>query len=68
MLTNAAYGEVKLKPGGGGGEGDAVYEDPDKLASTGRRKYEPTRYQAACQSTTSQPAAPVYATADETTS
>ena len=67
MLTNAAYGEVKLEPGGGG-EGDALYEDPDKLASTGQRKYEPTRYRAACQSTTSHPTAPVYATADETTS
>ena len=69
VSANMAYGEMKLEPRGGIGGGDGVYEDPDKMANTGQGNYEPmARYQAAYQSTTSQPAAPVYATADETTS
>ena len=48
--TNMAYSEVKLEPEGGGGGG--VYEDPDKLASTGQGNYELTQCPA-YESTTS---------------
>ena len=63
-----AYGEVKLEAlGDVGGE----YEDPDKLARSGRAgggtHYEPTGCPAPYESPVSKPEAPVYATADETT-
>ena len=62
-----AYGQVKLDTvGERGGE----YEDPDKLArSAGRRQgdYELTETPAPYEFPVSKPEAPVYATADETT-
>ena len=59
-----AYGEVKL--GALGGE----YEDPDKLARSGRGEpsggnYEPTECPAPYEFPVSKPDAPVYATTDD---
>ena len=67
MSANVAYGEVKLEAlGDVGGE----YEDPDKLARSGRAgggNYEPTGCPSHYESTVSKPEAPVYATANDTT-
>ena len=70
MSANMAYGQVRL-----GALGDAVgeYEDPDKVAGSGRGvgggggNYEPTGYPAPYEFPVSKPEAPVYATADDTT-
>ena len=67
VSANVAYGEVKLE---GLGDVDGEYEDPDKLARSGRAgggNYEPTGCPAHYESTVSKPEAPVYATADDTT-
>ena len=67
MSANVAYGEVKLEAMGDVG---GNYEDPDKLARSGRAdggNYEPTGCPAPYESPGSNPEAPVYATADETT-
>ena len=40
VSANMVYGKVKLVPRGGGG---GVYEDPDKLISTGQGDYELTQ-------------------------
>jgi hypothetical protein len=64
-----AYGQVKLEAlGDVGGE----YEDPDKLARSGRGgggrgNHEPTGCPAPYEFPASNPEAPVYATADDTT-
>ena len=41
MSANIAYGEVKQEPQGGEGR---VYEDPNKMASTGQGDYELTQF------------------------
>ena len=69
MSTNMAYGQVKL---GALGDVSGEYEDPDKLARSGRggRTYEPTEYPGPAlpyEFPVSKPEAPVYATADEIT-
>ena len=67
MSANMAYGEVRLEGLGDVGE---KYEDPDKLARSGRGgggsegNYELTECPAPY---VSKPEAPVYATADDTT-
>ena len=62
-----AYGQVKLEVlGDVGGE----YEDPDRLARSGQGdggNYEPTGGPVPYEFPISKPEAPVYATADETT-
>ena len=69
VSANMAYGQVKLEAlGDVGGE----YEDPDKLARSGRGgprggNYEPTQYPAPYEFPVSDPEAPVYATADDIT-
>jgi hypothetical protein len=69
VSANVAYGEVKLEAlGDVGGE----YEDPDKLARSGRGgggggNYEPTGCPAPYEFPASKPEPPVYATADDTT-
>ena len=40
MSANTAYGEVKLEPQGGE---EGVYEDPNKITSTGQGDYELTQ-------------------------
>ena len=66
MSANMAYGQVKLDTLGDVGE---EYEDPDRLARPGQsgRNCEPTGGPAPCEFPVSKPEAPVYATADETT-
>ena len=62
-----AYGQVKLDTIGERGE---EYEDPDKLARSASRRqgdYELTEPPAPYEFPVSKPEAPVYATADETT-
>ncbi len=64
MTANMAYGEVKLEALGG-----SEYEDPDKLARSGRRagdggNYETIECSAPYELPASKPEAPVYATAD----
>jgi hypothetical protein len=69
VSANMAYGEVKLEALGDiGGE----YEDPDKLARSGRGggdggNYESAGCPAPNEFPASKPEAPVYATADDTT-
>ena len=67
VSANMAYGQVKLEALGDiGGE----YEDPDRLARSGQGgggNYEPTERPAPYKSPVSKPEAPVYATADEST-
>ena len=67
VSANMAYGEVKL-----GTLADGEYEDPDKLARSGRGgpgggNYELTGCPAPYEFPVSKPEAPVYATADVTT-
>ena len=67
MSANMAYGQVKLEAlGDVGGE----YEDPDRLARPGQGgggNCEPTEHPVPYKFPVSKPEAPVYATADETT-
>ena len=68
MSANVAYGEVKLETLG---DVSGEYEDPDKLARSGRAgrgNYEPTGCPVPYESPVSKPEAPLYATADENTS
>ena len=70
VSANMAYGQVKL---GGLGDAGGEYEDPDKLARSGRGggggggNYEPTGCPAPYEFPVSKPEAPVYATADDNT-
>ena len=48
--ANKTKSDVKLEPEGGGG----VYEDPDKLASTGQGNYELTQCPAYASTTSKQ--------------
>ena len=66
VSTNTAYGQVKLEGLGDVGE---EYEDPDRLArpGLGGGGYEPTEHPDPYEFPVSKPEAPVYATADETT-
>jgi hypothetical protein len=66
FAVSANNGEVKLEALG------EEYEDPDKLARSGRGggdggNYEPTGCPAPYEFPASKPEAPVYATADDTT-
>ena len=67
VSANMAYGQVKLEAlGDVGGE----YEDPDRLARSGQgggENYEPTGGPVPYEFPISKPEAPMYATADETT-
>ena len=65
VSANMPYGQVKLEAlGDVGGE----YEDPDRLAGrSGGGSYEPTGQPAPYEFPVSKPEAPVYATADEST-
>ena len=67
VSANMAYGQVKLDTlGDVGGE----YENPDRLARHGQSgggNYEPTGQPAPYELPVSQSEAPVYATADDTT-
>ena len=66
-----AYGQVKLE---GLGDVSGEYEDPDKLARSGRARgrgggqenYESVEYPVPYEFPVTKPAAPVYATADDT--
>ena len=71
VSANMAYGQVKL---GDLGDAGGEYEDPDKLARSGRGgggggggNYEPTGGPAPYEFPVSKPEAPVYATADDNT-
>ena len=70
VSANMAYGQVKLE---GLEDVSGEYEDPDKLARSGRGggggrdNYESTVYPAPYEFPASKPEAPVYATADDTT-
>ena len=70
VSANMAYGQVRL---GALGDAGGEYEDPDKVAGSGRGmgggggNYEPTGCPAPYEFPVSKPEAPVYATADDTT-
>ena len=67
VSANVAYGQVKL---GALGDAGGEYEDPDRLARSGKRgggSYEQTlRPAPRYELSDGKPEAPVYATADET--
>ena len=72
VSANMAYGQVKLE---GLGDVSREYEDPDKLARSGRGghrggdrdNYESTECPAPYEFPVSKPEAPVYATGGDTT-